>query len=368
MQLEARRRLIIEDFIQGYFGHVLTPKALWGQLESYCDGYLGLKDKEVDIALIQDLESVVTHHPLNKYPVSPAHTYSVLNWLVKYLTSHQVHVPESLLVLQSKYKTSTESEYIYKSFDRTGSGDYVTLLEEHKNIIGHGTTGLTSWQGALFITDWINMSPHIVKGKRVLELGSGCGLLGLTLLKSVTLKSFTFTDCHHNVLNFLLYNLQLNIPPLNYTDHSLEEKQSFLTQGPPVIIKEDMASRTSYHQRISESTDATIKQLDWLNFDPNQFGSPVDVVVGSDIVYERGLLAPLCKVLKWFLIKNTESVAYMACTERSMTTLACFETEMDREQLVYSVIAKGSYSPAENVLCSDVQHQSTRIYEIKLTL
>ena len=28
------------------------------------------------------------------------------------------------------------------------------VLEEN-DIIGHGTTGLTSWQGALFLTDWL---------------------------------------------------------------------------------------------------------------------------------------------------------------------------------------------------------------------
>jgi len=27
-------------------------------------------------------------------------------------------------------------------------------LEENREIFGHGTTGLTSWQGALFLNDW----------------------------------------------------------------------------------------------------------------------------------------------------------------------------------------------------------------------
>ena len=42
----------------------------------------------------------------------------------------------------------------------------------------------------------------------ILELGSGLGLFGMTMLKMG--HSFTFTDCHHAVLNFLVTNSKLN--------------------------------------------------------------------------------------------------------------------------------------------------------------
>ena len=35
-----------------------------------------------------------------------------------------------------------EPEYIFKTFYR-GGDESVTILEENRNIIGHGTTGLT---------------------------------------------------------------------------------------------------------------------------------------------------------------------------------------------------------------------------------
>ena len=35
-----------------------------------------------------------------------------------------------------------EPEYIFKTFHR-GGDESVTILEENRNIIGHGTTGLT---------------------------------------------------------------------------------------------------------------------------------------------------------------------------------------------------------------------------------
>jgi 16S rRNA G1207 methylase RsmC len=32
--------------------------------------------------------------------------------------------------------------------------------------------------------------------KRILELGSGVGMLGMSLLKTLPMKEFIFTDCH----------------------------------------------------------------------------------------------------------------------------------------------------------------------------
>ena len=58
-----------------------------------------------------------------------------------------------------------------------------------------------------------------------------------------------------------------------------------------------------------------------------------NVILGSDIVYERSLILPLCKVLKGYLNieghDDHEKVAYIACTERSRTTLECFEVQCD---------------------------------------
>jgi len=36
--------------------------------------------------------------------------------------------------------SASEPEFIFKTFDR-GNGIFVTLLEENRDMIGHGTTG-----------------------------------------------------------------------------------------------------------------------------------------------------------------------------------------------------------------------------------
>lgn len=50
----------------------------------------------------------------------------------------------------------------------------------------------------------------IFKGKRVLELGSGCGLAGILISSLCELESYTFTDHHKKVLALIKDNLQIN--------------------------------------------------------------------------------------------------------------------------------------------------------------
>ena len=69
-------------------------------------------------------------------------------------------------LLNASESSFDESEYIYKTFDR-GGGEYVTLLEENRDIIGHGTTGLTSWQGALYLADWIGSNKSVVEVSQI---------------------------------------------------------------------------------------------------------------------------------------------------------------------------------------------------------
>ena len=86
----------------------------------------------------------------------------------------------------------------------------------------------------------------------------------------------------------------------------------------------------------------TVKRLDWLaqnTLEKPRTGNDTkvviqtdvsesqtfDVILGSDIVYERSLIKPLCKILKQNLRVASSAVAYIACTERSRTTLECFE-------------------------------------------
>ena len=66
------------------------------------------------------------------------------------------------------------------------------------------------------------------------------------------------------------------------------------------------------------------------------------------------------------LSPSPKTKAYIACTERKKETLQCFEDGLKKINADFRIIAKGTYSPTEALLCSDVLHQPTRIYLITI--
>jgi hypothetical protein len=81
---------------------------------------------------------VVRCDPLARFPVSPPHRKSVTKWIAKNLTAVSMPVPNDFEI--GPEQASHEPEFIFKTFDR-GDSVYVTLLEENRDMIGHGTTG-----------------------------------------------------------------------------------------------------------------------------------------------------------------------------------------------------------------------------------
>lgn len=364
--LDDKLKVIGSVFRQAYFGHVMVEKAIWDQLEHYLECYLAAGENEENRNKIKTNYSSKLSDELAKavqegsFPVCSRHHDNVINRLTEFFQQHSVHFPSGNL--RPKFPAA-EDEYIYKTFDR-GHGIYVTLLEENKDIIGHGTTGLTSWQGALFMADWCQAKGDLLKGKKVLELGAGVGMLGITLLKALDIGSYTFTDCHVNVLNFLVHNLEQNFAADDVPeDELLNYRLRCIKVGPKRVFHPEDPTSKSFHQKVGGSDyRAVVERLDWTDPAEELMKKDFHILLGSDIVYERSLIAPLCHVLHRFLRKG--NVAYIACTQRSATTLECFETQMKDKGLNFNVVAKGSYSPTENILCSDVSHQPTRIYEI----
>ena len=77
----------------------------------------------------------------------------------------------------------------------------------------------------------------------MLELGSGLGLTGISMLKQCQCKSYTFTDCHTQVLYLLARNIQLNLGANALLTNSSQSKtleQSDLNASIDTNNSEDM--------------------------------------------------------------------------------------------------------------------------------
>ena len=166
---EDRRRtqdrllMISRAFTQAYFGHVSTCMAAWGELDLYCDNFFAASN--ADAGHLQEVfQKVLLEHPLNVYPVSEKLKHNVALWIKAMLKRNGATLlnPElNALCTDFAKLEPVQPEYIFKTFDRPSS--FLTLLEENRDLISHGTTGLTSWQGAMFLADWADTFGHLLK-------------------------------------------------------------------------------------------------------------------------------------------------------------------------------------------------------------
>jgi predicted nicotinamide N-methyase len=90
--------------------------------------------------------------------------------------------------------------------------DTVTVLESRSIISALGTTGLRTWEAALHLACYLKSvegSKHI-RGKRVLEIGAGTGVVSILAAKYLSPQSVLATDGSQDVVDALQDNIFLN--------------------------------------------------------------------------------------------------------------------------------------------------------------
>lgn len=95
-------------------------------------------------------------------------------------------------------------------------------------------------QGGLALAEWCVKHSHWFDSRRVLELGCGLGLTGLTVCTLCRPLSYTFTDCHHKVLSVLEQNLTLNKSLLTNTAISTQQLNWDNTQNCQLVNPVDI--------------------------------------------------------------------------------------------------------------------------------
>ena len=149
------------------------------------------------------------------------------------------------------------------------------VLEENKAIASHGTTGLVTWPPSLFMIEYL-FNIGFKENSKVLELGSGIGLLALVLEHLGC--TVTATDHHPLVLERLNYNIRTN------------------------------------------QSSVEVMNLDWRN---DVKLKDYDLIIGADIVFDPDLIEPLVKLLRG-LLRKPMSYCLMAVTQRNHQTFTTF--------------------------------------------
>ena len=134
-----------------------------------------------------------------------------------------------------------------------------------------------------------------LNNKSILELGSGIGFLGISLMKSIEVEKLILTDHHESVLNVLEENVRSNEVPENIYD---------------------------------------IKLLDWEKDDDFAFKA-IDFVIGSDIVFDSRIIPGLVSTLKKSL--KIANAAIIANVLRNNDTITEFENCLSKHNLDFIV-------------------------------
>ena len=211
------------------------------------------------------------------------------------------------------------------------------------NSAHEDTTGLGIWCASLVLARWAaDLAPQL-RGKAVLELGSGCGASGVAAVAHGQPRKAYLTDLNADTVANLAYNVDLNRDV--YAAGSLAGSMAALPAAPPAAGSAGSeatppappaAAATSEEELVGrvealEASDAMADQrlaaleakvaalmatavagakgkgpqveamvLDWARQEtwPNE---PLDVVLCSDCVYDAGIVPLLSSVVKGLL-------------------------------------------------------------------
>lgn len=224
-------------------------------------------------------------------------------FLSKLIKKHEAVPTEPLDALYealAEVLMTQESTQCHRSY-LLPSGNSVTLSESTA-IVSHGTTGLVTWDAALYLAEWAIENPAAFTDRTILELGSGAGLTGLAICKACCPRAYIFSDCHAQVLEQLRGNVLLN-------GFSLEP-----------------------HTPIDAgSSKVTVAQLDWDEVTASQLSAfQADVVIAADVLYCWEMTLSLVRVLKMLEDCQRKSApdVYVAYTIRSQDTGKLFIEEL----------------------------------------
>uniref|UniRef100_A0A8C6IA59 Eukaryotic elongation factor 2 lysine methyltransferase n=1 Tax=Mus spicilegus TaxID=10103 RepID=A0A8C6IA59_MUSSI len=285
---------LLQSFERRFLAARALPSFPWQSLEEK------LKDPSGSELLLAILQRTVKHPVCVQHGPSVKYARCFLSKLIKKHEAVPTEPLDALYEALAEVLMTQESTQCHRSY-LLPSGNSVTLSESTA-IVSHGTTGLVTWDAALYLAEWAIENPAAFTDRTILELGSGTGLTGLAICKACCPRAYIFSDCHAQVLEQLRGNVLLN-------GFSLEP-----------------------HTPIDAgSSKVTVAQLDWDEVTASQLSAfQADVVIAADVLYCWEMTLSLVRVLKMLEDCQRKSApdVYVAYTIRSQDTDKLFIEEL----------------------------------------
>jgi len=236
-----------------------------------------------------------------------------------------------------------------------------TVLESHTTIAKSGTTGFRTWFASYVLSQYLIMHPELIISKRVLELGSGVGFLGIIVatlqqlsktanvrLTNLSSGSLWLTDVNDEVLTRCRDNLNLpcnmssSHPDLNYL--KLDWSTSIDTSESSSVFA------ALIHQKIEP-----------------------DIILGADVAFDPSVIPALVRTLKIALqtFDNTPwkqpNFALIALMIRNKDTFEQFLNHTRESALHLEDLELGFHVPSFLETVEDIEScQNVKIFRITL--
>jgi predicted nicotinamide N-methyase len=245
---------------------------------------------------------------LSSYPPSSRYTVKVIQKYIGEVENAGEEVDEGLLklLLDALARTRShdiEDELCYESFQLPAAEDGEETQENEEEVISvrvsprHNAVGLRVWVAGLYLAEFLlsEKGRSMVKGNRVLELGSGVGMTGLVC-----------------------------------ASQNVGAKSVILTDSEPVVV-------ANLRLNSDSMPNIAVAQCDWR--EPlSVFEWDVDVVLAADVVYDIQVVPHLVQTLASIFQHCPTCTGLIASTIRNPETYVFFMEECARQKLVCTEI------------------------------
>ncbi|CAM9234270.1 unnamed protein product [Choristocarpus tenellus] len=221
------------------------------------------------------------------------------------------------------------------------ANDYLTCRVVNQD----NEVGMRVWEAGRVLAEYCVSRPELFKGRRVLELGAGVGMTGLTIAACCNPSEVVLTDYAPRVLANLRFNAEINrstlekcvrgsetvvVRSLDWMDYS-----SLDTANP----KAKKASCEALYQPLPASSTllpsspkagqamkSSVPELGYVVAEDG-LGCP-EVVLAADVAYDMRFHKALVGVVAEVLRRRPSTLVLFASTVRNSTTLSTFYEEL----------------------------------------
>ena len=158
----------------------------------------------------------------------------------------------------------------------------------HRNMF-EGGTGCHEWHAGFYLAELAATHPKIFDGRRVLELGAGCGLAATVMARGTSESSPPREGCRGVPSRMILTDADAD---------ALVNLAANLAANDVAVGEEEKDTNTNDDSRTKQNAvHVTTARLDWEDFDYDTLRAyRTDLIVASDVLYDPLNITPLLNV------------------------------------------------------------------------